>query len=406
MHWLNDNESLPQYRPNRPHILRIGHASGARRQRRDLRQRRSHRSLRRRVVPRPRHRRQPGQHPRLGHRRGEPPDRLEVALGTPLRAILDAGRRRSRSPGAAARRLRRRLARRGAPRRRLLQRGPQAATACRRRRRRRRHARRRRAASSRPSASCAGWPTRARASADPAPSVCPRSPRTSPTSLHRSRDPQGASSASSERCGVIEGRGACRHPDGVMRLVRSALEVFADDFERPRQGCGLRRVAGRSATYWVTCRRSSARRSSYGSEAPRRALSSCGSNPILCDGFGHCARTGARTGEDRRVGLSDHRHRAGAASNTGAYESARYAERGCPRQALHIHRISEKKPSRSTLARGPATSHAARKPATHSSVPSDDARCARVLIGRRGALGGRRNLVVRTSHGITNQEAP
>ncbi len=31
------------------------------------------------------------------------------------------------------------------------------------------------------------------------------------------------------RCGAIEGRGACRHPDGVVRLVRSALTVFGDD---------------------------------------------------------------------------------------------------------------------------------------------------------------------------------
>ncbi len=31
------------------------------------------------------------------------------------------------------------------------------------------------------------------------------------------------------RAEVIEGRGACRHPDGVVRLVRSALTVFADD---------------------------------------------------------------------------------------------------------------------------------------------------------------------------------
>lgn len=31
------------------------------------------------------------------------------------------------------------------------------------------------------------------------------------------------------RASVIEGRGACRHPDGVVRLVRSALKVFADD---------------------------------------------------------------------------------------------------------------------------------------------------------------------------------
>jgi hypothetical protein len=27
---------------------------------------------------------------------------------------------------------------------------------------------------------------------------------------------------------VIQGRGACRHPDGVIRLVRSALDVFSE----------------------------------------------------------------------------------------------------------------------------------------------------------------------------------
>ncbi|HLN15491.1 MAG TPA: NADH-ubiquinone oxidoreductase-F iron-sulfur binding region domain-containing protein [Acidimicrobiales bacterium] len=34
------------------------------------------------------------------------------------------------------------------------------------------------------------------------------------------------------RLEAIVGRGACRHPDGVVRLVRSALRVFADDMAR------------------------------------------------------------------------------------------------------------------------------------------------------------------------------
>ncbi len=39
-----------------------------------------------------------------------------------------------------------------------------------------------------------------------------------------------------ERCGVIEGRGACRHPDGVVRFVRSSLDVFAADIDNHLRG--------------------------------------------------------------------------------------------------------------------------------------------------------------------------
>jgi NADH:ubiquinone oxidoreductase subunit F (NADH-binding) len=46
-------------------------------------------------------------------------------------------------------------------------------------------------------------------------------------------------------CGLVAGRGACRHPDGSVRLVASALRVFADEQARHRAGrCGAADARG------------------------------------------------------------------------------------------------------------------------------------------------------------------
>jgi NADH:ubiquinone oxidoreductase subunit F (NADH-binding) len=51
-----------------------------------------------------------------------------------------------------------------------------------------------------------------------------------------SRNARAALDRLVERCGAINGRGACHHPDGVVRFVRSALNVFSDDVSRHLQG--------------------------------------------------------------------------------------------------------------------------------------------------------------------------
>jgi NADH:ubiquinone oxidoreductase subunit F (NADH-binding) len=46
----------------------------------------------------------------------------------------------------------------------------------------------------------------------------------------------GALAEVQRMCGLVEGRGACHHPDGTVRLARSALQTFASDIAAHRAG--------------------------------------------------------------------------------------------------------------------------------------------------------------------------
>ena len=76
--------------------------------------------------------------------------------------------------------------------------------------------------------------------------------------------------------GMVEGRGACHHPDGAVRFVRSAITVFANEISRHRRVRPLRR-AGRPP----------AAPGSRGRLAMK--VRSLTVNPIACDGHGICA---------------------------------------------------------------------------------------------------------------------
>lgn len=49
---------------------------------------------------------------------------------------------------------------------------------------------------------------------------------------------------------LVENRGACKHPDGTVRLVRSALTVFSDDLTAHSQGTCLARQTNKHSTGW------------------------------------------------------------------------------------------------------------------------------------------------------------
>jgi NADH:ubiquinone oxidoreductase subunit F (NADH-binding) len=61
--------------------------------------------------------------------------------------------------------------------------------------------------------------------------------------LARGRGGAAARDSLERRLGLVEGRGACRHPDGAVRFVASALQIFAAEVELHVRG----RCSGRAA---------------------------------------------------------------------------------------------------------------------------------------------------------------
>jgi len=62
-------------------------------------------------------------------------------------------------------------------------------------------------------------------------------------------------------------------------------------------------------------------------------------NPILCDGYGHCHELAPELVEMDEWGYPIIVRAPTPYANLAALESARYAVRGCPRQALRIERV-------------------------------------------------------------------
>jgi ferredoxin len=64
-------------------------------------------------------------------------------------------------------------------------------------------------------------------------------------------------------------------------------------------------------------------------------------NPVLCDGFGHCHELAPDLVDIDEWGYPLIKSGVTSLSDRNALKSARYAVRGCPRQALRIERVSE-----------------------------------------------------------------
>ena len=123
------------------------------------------------------------------------------------------------------------------------------------------------------------------------------------------------------RLGEVDGRGACRHPDGAVHLVRSALQVFAADLDAHVDGSALPALEAALAAPLP-------RRGTGGLTMIRILV-----DPVACDAYGYCAELlpEAITLDEWGYPVVD-----GRPLPPGARRAAQRAARDCPRRAITL----------------------------------------------------------------------
>jgi ferredoxin len=139
----------------------------------------------------------------------------------------------------------------------------------------------------------------------------------------------------------VKKRGACSHPDGTARLVESALEIFADDFEEHAfgEGCG-RPVYGCLAVPEEVRQAAGYQPPPPAPDSPRRAASAPKQKEkrlvvdwTLCQGHGLCAGV---VPDMIELDIDGYPVGASATIQPNAMKQAQRAVRRCPALALRI----------------------------------------------------------------------